>query len=227
MKKTLKPFFILILVLLMLSTLSSAVFATDTKDVLTFSVSTDGYAIVSDCDQSAQGVVEIPSVVTINGINYTVKFIGNKAFDGCYSVTQISIPEGVTAIFNHAFRDCISLTDVYVPSTLVVCQYDAFDGCRDVTVHCYTSNYQFFSVYGISANLNVNILDKDETEDVDKEDENTSSESTDLITRLVNAIRNLVQNLRNYFNSNSDFEDKFFDFEDFGGFDGLDGLIKF
>ena len=130
---------------------------------LTYSYSGSN-ATVKSCNAGASGSVKIPSKVTYNSKSYNVKFIGQDAFSGCKYIDTITISNGVTAIKSGAFSNCTSLTDVYVPETLVNCAYDAFDGCENVTVHCYKSNYQFFSVLGFSSNITVDVVDADEYE---------------------------------------------------------------
>ena len=41
--------------------------------------------------------------------------IGNNAFNNCYSLTSIAIPEGVTSIGSSAFNNCYSLTRIAIP----------------------------------------------------------------------------------------------------------------
>ena len=41
--------------------------------------------------------------------------IGNSAFQGCKSLTQINIPDSVTSIGAYAFQDCYSLTHINIP----------------------------------------------------------------------------------------------------------------
>ena len=53
------------------------------------------------------GDVVIPSTVTSDGITYNVTGIGNGAFQNCYDLTSITIPEGVTSIGNSAFSGCM------------------------------------------------------------------------------------------------------------------------
>ncbi len=148
----------LVLVLILsLSMMNISAFAASVSS-LSFYLN-NGIATVASCDKDAVGKVTIPANVIINNVQYEVKHIGDKAFSECENVTVIAIPEGVTTIGSHAFYDCESLREVYVPSSLLICQYDAFEGCSDVVVHCYKSNYQFFTVYGFSNNITVNILD--------------------------------------------------------------------
>lgn len=204
--KTMKIISFALAAAVLISCFAVSGFAADAKAVLEYRVSEDGYATVYDCDETAAGSVVIPSEVQLNGKNYKVKYIGERAFDGCYYISDITIPEGVTAIRNHAFRDCVSLTDVYVPESLIVCQYDAFDGCASVTVHCYTSNYQFFTVFGISANIRVNVIDGKENGGADAED---AVQSDNFVLNFIEALKKLINSLVEYFNSDDEFE---FDF---------------
>lgn len=49
------------------------------------------------------------------------------------SVTEIEIPNDVTAIGRYAFSDCTSLTTVTIPSSVTSIQYGAFSGCTALT----------------------------------------------------------------------------------------------
>ena len=168
--KKFKSIISVILCICMIISLSGVASAAAAK--LTYSYSGSN-ATVKSCNTSASGSVKVPSKVTYNSKSYNVKFIGQDAFSGCKYINTITISKGVTAIKSGAFSNCTSLTDVYVPETLVNCAYDAFDGCENVTVHCYKSNYQFFSVLGFSSNITVDVVDADEEEIIpdEKEDE--------------------------------------------------------
>jgi len=64
--------------------------------------------------KATTGEIIIPSVV--NG--YTVKEIGEYAFENCQSITSVTIPEGMTTIGWCAFTGCTSLMTIDIPSTV-------------------------------------------------------------------------------------------------------------
>ena len=70
---------------------------------------------VSDCLESASGVLGIPSIN--NGLS--VNSIGNDAFRNCYDLTFITIPDSVTSISLNAFNDCPSLTSLSFSNPLL------------------------------------------------------------------------------------------------------------
>ncbi len=51
--------------------------------------------------------IEIPEEVLCNGVAYSVKSIGDKAFDECVNITSVTIPNTVTSIGNYAFYGCM------------------------------------------------------------------------------------------------------------------------
>ncbi len=59
----------------------------------------------------------------------TVKSIGNYVFSGCTSLTSIQIPDGVTSIGNGAFYNCYALTSIEIPEFVTYIGAFAFSGC--------------------------------------------------------------------------------------------------
>ena len=62
-------------------------------------------------------------------ITNTVTNIGDSAFGGCISLTNITIPASVTRIGNEAFSDCTGLTNISIPGSVTNFGSGAFAGC--------------------------------------------------------------------------------------------------
>ena len=75
----------------------------------------------------------IPSSVTYNSETYSVTSIGSYTFDGCSSLTSITIPNSVTSIGNYAFRYCDALTSITIPNNVTSIGGGAFEGCTSLT----------------------------------------------------------------------------------------------
>lgn len=59
-----------------------------------------------------------------------IKYIGERAFESCYNLTNIEIPDGVITIGAKAFGYCRGLMTVYIPKTVTTIYYDAFIDCN-------------------------------------------------------------------------------------------------
>ena len=59
--------------------------------------------------------------------------IGNSAFLGCRSLSDIVIPSSVTSIGSGAFGECRSLSDIVIPSSVTCIGDNAFYGCRSLS----------------------------------------------------------------------------------------------
>ena len=64
------------------------------------------------------GDVVVPGTVEYDGITYTVKGVGNWAFEGCGDLRKVTISEGISKIGAYAFCYCGNLERVILPSTL-------------------------------------------------------------------------------------------------------------
>jgi len=68
-----------------------------------------GANIVSNNYENGQGII------TFDG---TVTSIGGYAFEDCFSLTSVTIPDSVTIIGDYAFRDCSKLTSITFEGTI-------------------------------------------------------------------------------------------------------------
>lgn len=82
------------------------------------------------------GCTKLSSVNFANGSQLTV--IASEAFDGCESLTSITIPDGVTSIGEFAFAHCKGLTSITIPNGVISIGLYAFIGCTNITdVYCF------------------------------------------------------------------------------------------
>ena len=78
----------------------------------------------------------IPATVTFGETELEVTSIGNYAFSGCSSLTNISFGENsqLTSIVDGAFYGCSSLTSIEIPSGVTSIGGYAFYGCSSLTI---------------------------------------------------------------------------------------------
>ena len=76
--------------------------------------------------------LNIPATVTINGKEYSVTSIGNDAFNGCFNLQSVTIPNSVTSIGNDAFSICFRLQSVTIPNSVTSIGNNAFQFCFDL-----------------------------------------------------------------------------------------------
>ena len=88
----------------------------------------DGVLYIDNCLIGANG--ELPSDYAINN---GTRVIADSVFNGCDSLTNITIPSSVISIGNGAFADCSSLTSVTIPSSVISIGNGAFADCYSLT----------------------------------------------------------------------------------------------
>ena len=92
------------------------------------------YIEITDYLGSSTNIV-IPGKINVNGVDIPVTTIGSYAFDGCSSLTSITIPDSVTSIGNEAFSGCSNLANVSIGenSQLTTIGSYAFSNCSSLT----------------------------------------------------------------------------------------------
>ena len=89
----------------------------------------DNTAYVLHCTPSASGNIVIAS----NYDGYPVTGIGNYAFEDCYGLASVTIPESVTDIGTNAFYACIGLMSIVIPNSVTNIGWEPFFGCSALT----------------------------------------------------------------------------------------------
>ena len=101
---------------------------------------------ITDCDSGVTSA-DIPG--EINGVSVTA--IGHYAFEDCYSLTSVTIPDSVTSIEERTFAGCNSLISMNIPDSVTSIGDAAFYSCSsliNVTIPdgvTFIGNYAFFS----------------------------------------------------------------------------------
>ena len=81
------------------------------------------------------GIYAFQNCYSLTAINIPdgVNSIGTGAFKNCYSLTAINIPNGVTSIGSDAFHSCYSLTAINIPNGVTSIGNNAFSYCYSLT----------------------------------------------------------------------------------------------
>ena len=96
---------------------------------ITYEKDSNNNVTITNVDAGTQTSIEIPE--TIDG--GTVKIIGANAFDGCSSLTSITLPQSLTSIENLAFADCTALQNINIPQNVTNIGVSAFLQCKSLT----------------------------------------------------------------------------------------------
>ena len=74
----------------------------------------------------------VPEDVVYVRINPSVTEVDDQAFRDCTQLREVVMYEGLKIIGNKAFAGCISLDDITIPSTVTEIEYHAFDRCTNL-----------------------------------------------------------------------------------------------
>ena len=90
----------------------------------------DGYYVYTG--GYSDSTITIPATVTYEGVEYSVTRIGNHAFDHCWDLISITLPESVTSIGGDAFSDCRNLTAINIPEGVTSIEPSVFNNCESL-----------------------------------------------------------------------------------------------
>lgn len=80
-------------------------------------------------ERAFNGCSSLTSVTIPDGVT----IIDVAAFNGCENLISVTIPDGVTTIGGYAFGNCSSLTSVTIPNTVITIEEAAFRFCSSLT----------------------------------------------------------------------------------------------
>lgn len=82
---------------------------------------------------SYSGNIVIPEIVAYNGKTYRVTSIGQKAFNKCTELTNVTLPNSIITIGSSAFENCSKLASITIPNNVTTINDCAFYGCESIT----------------------------------------------------------------------------------------------
>ena len=112
--------------------------------------------IVGIGDRAFDGCSSLTSVT----IGNSVTSIGDNAFYNCSSLTSVTIGNSVKSIWWHAFENCSGLTSITIPNSVTSIAGCAFYGCsslRSITIPNSVTSIDIDAFYGCSSLTSVNI----------------------------------------------------------------------
>ncbi len=90
-------------------------------------------AIVKKVEGNISENVSILNSVPINGTDYPVTKISDKAFENQANMTSITIPTSITSIGKGAFKKCSGLTSITIPNSVTSLGEEVFGECSSLT----------------------------------------------------------------------------------------------
>ncbi len=87
--------------------------------------------------KSIKTISIMPNSITEITIPIGVTTIGGTAFANCTNLTSVKIPSGCTTIGNYAFNGCTNLTNITIPNSITTISNSAFNNCTNLQYNIY------------------------------------------------------------------------------------------
>lgn len=102
---------------------------TGSNDTVVIPNNVYGKPVVAIGDSAFEGFSSLTNIT----IPSSIYSIGDFAFSGCTNLVEIFLPDSITNIGNSAFAYCVSLTNVTIPVGVSCIGSQAFHGCSNLT----------------------------------------------------------------------------------------------
>lgn len=97
-----------------------------------YKILSDGTCSITGYNGNSTSLI-IPSAID----GYPVSAIGGFAFQNCYEVVSVTIPEGVVIIGDYAFTRCYALEQVSIPDSVTAMNNNVFANCDKIEYNYY------------------------------------------------------------------------------------------
>lgn len=98
-----------------------------TGQTLCYSIISDSTVYVEMVYYGVEGAVEIPEIVSYNGVDYQVVGIGTNAFVNQSGMTSVILPNSL--LYLSGFRGCSGLTSIEIPNSVIYIDDGTFEYC--------------------------------------------------------------------------------------------------
>ena len=119
-----------------------------------------GYEVAGVASSNPVGDITILSTFTVDGKEYHVTSIANRAFKNCSNMTSITIPNTITTIGKEVFYGCASLKNITIPNFVTSIEERTFYGCtalQSIDIPNSVTNIKGYAFSGCTALQSIGI----------------------------------------------------------------------
>lgn len=156
------------------------------KHIITFQDSTAKSICIFYWDENDDGELSYDEAATVTDIGIVFKgspilafnelknftgltAIADKAFSGCVSLAEVTLPEQITIIGSSTFSGCANLKELVIPEKVEEIGKSTFSGCEGLIIYCkptkkpaiyYDSNFSANSTFPLYSGITVYVPSK-------------------------------------------------------------------